>query len=136
MMPYVEKNYRVLADRAHRAIAGLSMGGCADAEHRHPAPRQVRLRRRLQLWRLRHVPPAGRGAARPAAPPPPPGPSWKKQHLAALDNAALKKGLKVFWFSTGSEDGLIPTTQGAPSRCSRSTGSSRCSRRARAATRG
>ena len=26
-MPYVEKNYRVLADRAHRAIAGLSMGG-------------------------------------------------------------------------------------------------------------
>ena len=26
-MPYVEKNYRVIADRAHRAIAGLSMGG-------------------------------------------------------------------------------------------------------------
>ena len=26
-MPYVEKNYRVLTDRAHRAIAGLSMGG-------------------------------------------------------------------------------------------------------------
>ena len=25
--PYVEKNYRVLNDRAHRAIAGLSMGG-------------------------------------------------------------------------------------------------------------
>ena len=27
VMPYVEKNYRVIADRAHRAIAGLSMGG-------------------------------------------------------------------------------------------------------------
>ena len=27
VMPYVEKNYRVVADRAHRAIAGLSMGG-------------------------------------------------------------------------------------------------------------
>ncbi len=26
-MPYVEKHYRVIADRAHRAIAGLSMGG-------------------------------------------------------------------------------------------------------------
>src|SRR5262245_51903192 len=25
--PYVEKNYRVIGDRAHRAIAGLSMGG-------------------------------------------------------------------------------------------------------------
>src|SRR5262245_10805708 len=27
IMPYVEKNYRVIADRPHRAIAGLSMGG-------------------------------------------------------------------------------------------------------------
>jgi enterochelin esterase family protein len=27
LKPYVEKNYRVLADRAHRAVAGLSMGG-------------------------------------------------------------------------------------------------------------
>jgi enterochelin esterase family protein len=27
VIPYVEKNYRVLADRDHRAIAGLSMGG-------------------------------------------------------------------------------------------------------------
>ena len=27
LMPHVEKNYRVIADKAHRAIAGLSMGG-------------------------------------------------------------------------------------------------------------
>jgi hypothetical protein len=27
IMPYVERNYRVLTDRANRAIAGLSMGG-------------------------------------------------------------------------------------------------------------
>jgi len=27
LMPYVEKNYRVSADRANTAIAGLSMGG-------------------------------------------------------------------------------------------------------------
>jgi enterochelin esterase-like enzyme len=27
MVPFVEKNYRVLADKDHRAIAGLSMGG-------------------------------------------------------------------------------------------------------------
>ena len=27
LMPYVEKNYRVLTDRQSRAIAGLSMGG-------------------------------------------------------------------------------------------------------------
>src|SRR6516165_424869 len=27
VVPYVEKNYRVLADAQHRAITGLSMGG-------------------------------------------------------------------------------------------------------------
>src|SRR5207247_6523922 len=27
LLPYVEKNYRVLTDRQSRAIAGLSMGG-------------------------------------------------------------------------------------------------------------
>src|SRR5207244_1002376 len=27
IMPYVERTYRVIADRPHRAIAGLSMGG-------------------------------------------------------------------------------------------------------------
>jgi enterochelin esterase-like enzyme len=27
LIPYIEKNYRVLTDREHRAIAGLSMGG-------------------------------------------------------------------------------------------------------------
>jgi enterochelin esterase family protein len=28
-----------------------------------------------------------------------------------LDNAAAKKGLKVLWFSTGKDDGLIATTR-------------------------
>ncbi len=27
LMPYIESNYRVIADKSHRAIAGLSMGG-------------------------------------------------------------------------------------------------------------
>ena len=51
----------------------------------------------------------GRGGAPAAdAPPPPPfGEAWEKQNLAMLDNAALKKGLKVLWFSTGVDDGLI-----------------------------
>ena len=33
--------------------------------------------------------------------------------MAELDNASLKKGLKLFWFSTGKEDGLMPTTTGS-----------------------
>jgi enterochelin esterase family protein len=57
------------------------------------------------------VPPTPGRAGAPAAPAPPPGPSWEEQHLAALDNAAARKGLKLFWFSTGADDGLIATTK-------------------------
>ena len=55
----------------------------------------------------------GRGAAADAAaaPAPPPGPTWEEQHQAELDNAAAKKGLKLLWFSTGADDGLITTTR-------------------------
>ena len=56
IMPYVEKHYRVLTDRAHRAIAGLSMGGAQTLNVAVPAPGQVRLRRRLQLRPDRRLP--------------------------------------------------------------------------------
>jgi enterochelin esterase family protein len=54
--------------------------------------------------------------ATPAAPPtasmPAPfGAAWAQQNQVALDNAALKKGLKLLWFSTGKDDGLITTTR-------------------------
>ncbi len=110
VMPYVEKNYRVLTDRPHRAIAGLSMGG---AQTLNAAIAHLDKFAYIGVFSsgvFGIVPPTGRGGAAPAAPAPPPGPSWEEQHLAALDNAAAKKGLKVFWFSTGSEDGLIPTS--------------------------
>ncbi len=37
-MPYIEKTYRVIGDKQHRAIAGLSMGGGGTASYaqRHP----------------------------------------------------------------------------------------------------
>ena len=34
-----------------------------------------------------------------------------KANLAALDNAATKRGLRLFWFSTGKDDGLITSTK-------------------------
>jgi enterochelin esterase family protein len=40
-----------------------------------------------------------------------PSPDWEKQHLAALDNTALKRGLKLLWFATGKEDFLLATTR-------------------------
>ena len=107
-MPYVEKHYRVIADRAHRAIAGLSMGGSQTLNIGIP-----------HLDKFAYVgvyssgfSAAGAGLLRAAATPAPPfGAAWEQQNLAALDNAAAKKGLKVLWFSTGVEDGLMPTTK-------------------------
>jgi len=108
VMPYVEKNYRVIPDRAHRAIAGLSMGGSQTLNISIP-----------HLDKFAYVGVyssgilgGGRGAAPAAGTPAPPfGAAWEQQNLAALDNASAKKGLKVLWFSTGAEDGLMPTTK-------------------------
>ena len=111
VMPYVEKNYRVVADRAHRAIAGLSMGGSQTLNIGIP-----------NLDKFAYVgvyssslPGGGRGAT-PAsgaavAPEPPFGAAWEQQNLSALDNAAAKNGLKVLWFATGAEDGVLPRTK-------------------------
>jgi len=110
VMPYVEKNYRVLTDRGHRAIAGLSMGGAQTLTAFVGHMDKFAYVGVFSSGVFGIVPPTGRAGA-PAPPPPPPGPSWEEQHLAALDNASAKKGLRVFWFSTGSEDGLMPTTK-------------------------
>src|SRR4051812_26009945 len=82
--------------------------------------------------------PGGRGAAPAAAPAAPgaapaapaaapaapaaaaPGPApqrapsaeeWAQTNAAKLDDANLKKGLRLFWFATGKDDGLITTTK-------------------------
>ena len=47
----------------------------------------------------------GGGGNRPA------GPSWEEQHLKALDDPKLKKGLKLLWFATGKDDFLVATTR-------------------------
>ena len=38
-------------------------------------------------------------------------PSWEEQHKNMLDNKSLKKGLKLLWFATGSEDFLVKTSK-------------------------
>jgi enterochelin esterase-like enzyme len=47
----------------------------------------------------------------PTPPPPPPGPNWEEQHRAALNDASLKKGLKLFWFATGKDDFLVESSR-------------------------
>ena len=111
IMPYVEKHYRTLAGRDHRAIAGLSMGGS-----------QTMNIAMANLTKFGYVGVYSSGLIgtfgpprpiAPGGPPPPPrnGANWEQDHLAALDNAAAKKGLKLLWFATGKEDGLLATTQ-------------------------
>jgi enterochelin esterase-like enzyme len=119
ILPYVEKHYRVIPDRAHRAIAGLSMGGSQTLNIGIP---------NLDKFAYIGVYSSGLLGSRPAPVAPaatgpttapgttptgaaPFGGAWAQQNAAMLDNATMKKGLKLFWFSTGKEDGLMPTTK-------------------------
>lgn len=112
IMPYVEKHYRVLNDRASRAIAGLSMGGSQTLNIAIPHLEKfayVGVYSSGLIGAFGPTRPPAAGAAPPSAPT---GPSWEQQHMAELDNAATKKGLKLFWFATGKDDFLLNTTKG------------------------
>jgi len=116
IMPYAETHYRVYTDRAHRAIAGLSMGGSQTLNISIPhldkfAYIGVYSSGLIGSFGGGRGRGAAAGAAPAAAPAPPPGPTWEEQHQAELDNATAKKGLKLVWFSTGADDGLITTTK-------------------------
>ncbi len=105
IMPYVEKNYRTLNTRQNRAIAGLSMGGGQTLNIGF-----------LNLDKFGYIgvfsSGAGLGGGRGAATATPGGPSpWETSHKANLDDAGLKKGLKLLWFSTGVDDGLMANTK-------------------------
>jgi len=104
IMPYAETHYRVLGDRQHRAIAGLSMGGAQAIE--------IAIRRASEFA---YVGVFSSGIIGIVPLPGPVGvpvasPSWEQQHQAQLDNPSSKKDLKLFWFSTGNHDFLLDTT--------------------------
>ena len=106
VVPYVEKNYRVLTDRNSRAMAGLSMGGGQTLSVGVPNLAKfgyigVFSSGLFQMFGT------GRGPAQQK----PTGPSWEEQNLKVLDDASLKKGLKLFWFGTGKDDFLLKTSQ-------------------------
>jgi enterochelin esterase-like enzyme len=113
VMPYVEKHYRVIADRAHRAIAGLSMGGNQTLHVAIPRLDQFMYVGVFSSGLLGAAP-GGRGAV-PAPGTPPAAPvvdeAWVQEQQAALDTSAKKHPPKLFWFATGSEDRLMPTTK-------------------------
>jgi enterochelin esterase-like enzyme len=114
IMPYVEKNYRVINERQSRAIAGLSMGGGQTLNIAVPHLDKfayIGVYSSGLLGGGRGAAPPAAAAGAPAPTPPPFGAAWEQRNLAMLDNTSLKKGLKVFWLATGKEDGLITTTR-------------------------
>jgi len=104
IMPQVEKRYRVYTDRAHRAMAGLSMGGGHTLNIGVPHLDQFAY---LGVYSsgIFGITGAGPGGNAPQ------GPSFEERHKAILDDAKLKEGLKLFWFSTGKDDLLVATTR-------------------------
>lgn len=106
LLPYVESHYRVLTDRNSRAMAGLSMGGMQTLGIAIP---------NLDKYAYIGVFSSGifGSGPRKSAPSTPAAstPDWEQQNLSMLDNADLKKGLKLLWFATGSEDFLLNTTR-------------------------
>jgi enterochelin esterase family protein len=106
IMPLVERNYRVYTDRKHRAMAGLSMGGGQTLNIGIP---------HLDKFGYLGVFSSGvfgiTGGNRGGATNAPAGPSFEEQHRAKLDDASLKKGLKLFWFATGKDDFLVETSR-------------------------
>ncbi len=105
IMPYAESHYRVLRDRQHRAIAGLSMGGAHTLNIAIPHLDEFAYVGVFSSGIFGIVPLAAAGSA-PAA-----GPSWEQQHMAELDNPPRKKAWKLFWFSTGKDDLLLSTSK-------------------------
>jgi enterochelin esterase-like enzyme len=100
--PLVERNYRVIGDRDHRAIAGLSMGGMQTL---NIAFGDLKDYGYVGVFSSGIFGITGFGGR-------PPSTEWEEQHRAVLDDADLKPGLHLVWFATGSEDFLRQTSTG------------------------
>ena len=102
LRPFVEKNYRILGDRAHRAIAGLSMGGAQTLNIAFSHGDEYSY---IGVFSSGIFGIAGGpgGAA--------PNTQWEDRHKAILDDAVAKKGLRLVWFGIGTDDFLLKTAQ-------------------------
>jgi enterochelin esterase family protein len=101
LKPYVETNYRVLADRSHRAIAGLSMGGMQTLNIAFDHLDDFGYVGVFSSGIFGIA--GGRGNSQPNR-------QWEERHKAVLDNPELKKGLKLLWIGCGKEDFLVKTS--------------------------
>jgi enterochelin esterase-like enzyme len=94
IMPYVEKHYRTLSDRPHRAIAGLSMGGAQTLAAAIAQPRDFGY---IGVYSSGLI--FGKAA------------DSEKAIQGGLADPETRKGLKLLWFATGSDDFLVARTR-------------------------
>jgi enterochelin esterase family protein len=99
--PYVEKNYRTLGDRNNRAIAGLSMGG---AQTLNIAFANLDDYGYVGVFSSGIFGIAGGFGGET------PNTKWEDDHKKVLDDADLKKGLRLVWVGCGKEDFLLKTS--------------------------
>jgi len=88
LLPYIEKNYLVIKDAEHRAIAGLSMGGGQSLN--------------FGLGNLDKFAWVGGFSS---------APNTKKPEELVPDPVKTKQLLKLLWISCGDKDGLIGFSQ-------------------------
>jgi enterochelin esterase-like enzyme len=94
IMPYIEKHYRTLTDRNHRAIAGLSMGGAQTLTIAIARPKDFGFVGVFSSGLL-----FGKVA------------DSEKAIQGGIADAEVRKGLKLLWFATGSDDFLLKNTR-------------------------
>jgi enterochelin esterase family protein len=95
VMPYVERNYRVLPGTENRAIAGLSMGGGHTLAIGLPNLDKFSY---LGVFSSGFL---GQGGADSAA----------TRYRAALGDPKFNDRVKLFWLATGKEDFVLPSTK-------------------------
>jgi enterochelin esterase family protein len=99
--PHVEKHYRVKDGREHRAIAGLSMGGLQTLNVAFANLDQYAYIGVMSSGIFGIV--GGPGGVAPDT-------RWEEDRKAILDDARLKKGLRLLWIGCGKEDFLLDTS--------------------------
>ncbi len=103
IMPYINRNYRVFPDRAHTALSGVSMGGEQAINLLMSYPASFAYAGIWSAGIFERSQSSSLDRERVVAI----DPIWIQRNASMLENKNLKRGLKLFSFQIGADDGLI-----------------------------